>query len=59
MLQRAILMPEDVNVDQNEKRYPDPGCNLMKNPMPGMKLSKRFHQRKRELKNNMNNSHYY
>jgi hypothetical protein len=27
--------------------------------MPGMKLSKRFHQRKRELKNNMNNSHYY
>lgn len=50
VLQRAILMPEDVLFDSKEKTYPDPAYGLMDNPFPKKKPKKKKRRRRRRAK---------
>lgn len=45
VLQRAILMPEDIPLDQNERSYPSPAYGLIENPFPKKKLKKKKKRR--------------
>jgi hypothetical protein len=49
MLQKAILMPEDVVFD-NTRRMPDPGLTLMKNPFPKPKNVKKKPKKKKVVR---------
>ena len=46
VLERAIMMPEEVEVFPGERKYPDPGVGLMVNPFPKPKKKKKGKKKK-------------
>jgi hypothetical protein len=41
VLQKACMMPEDIEWVPKERKYPTPGENLMVNPSPKVKKKKK------------------
>ena len=46
ILERAIMMPEEIECYPGEKKYPDPGVGLMVNPFPKPKKKKKGKKKK-------------
>jgi hypothetical protein len=49
-LQKAILMPEQVEYTPGERKYPGPGAGLMVNPFPKKKKKKGKKKKKKSKK---------
>ena len=46
VLQRAIMIPEEIEIVPGERKYPDPGVGLMVNPFPKPKKKKKGKKKK-------------
>lgn len=46
VLERAIMMPDEIEIKPGEKKYPDPGVGLMANPFPKPKKKKKGKKKK-------------
>ena len=46
VLERAIMMPEEIETYPGERKYPDPGVGLMINPDPKPKKKKKGKKKK-------------
>lgn len=46
VLERAIMMPDEIEILPGERKYPDPGCGLMVNPFPKPKKKKKGKKKK-------------
>ena len=46
VLERAIMMPEEIESFAGQKKYPDPGLGLMVNPFPKPKKKKKGKKKK-------------
>lgn len=46
VLERAIMMPDEIEICPGERKYPDPGVGLMVNPFPKPKKKKKGKKKK-------------